>query len=535
MGNVCEQSGVTEKVIPVQDPVLADRIGVASSSRLFHEVQDIVDLAGTAGSSAPQFRADRKRLALDDDPADAVTSSGAPKFVGSYGKLMSFMRKCLEADVVSEKHFRELVAALEDLSDSSDHVKHKNRVRHLTVNAQQLFSGVSEQELVDGMGLMEMDTGPQPTYKRKSSMNEGSFVCEDEGVTDIAELLRDVDFNCRLRGQNFQSDIQAVTYGFTTPYNLVGRYSINPESLASWVSAIADQYQENPYHNWMHAFDVYQFIHLSLAVGGAGEFFNFQDILAMFCAAIGHDVAHGGMNNAFLINTGAKLAITYNDRSVLENMHASKFFETYNVEGNSFLNHIRVEDFKTFRSKVIENILATDMSHHFELVDKFNERVANKQDIPFGKNTKDDRDKQKETKSDRRMLMQAFTHMADLSHCTRPWDVHKTIVVCLEEEFFCQGDKEKEFGIPISPMMDRSKDSAATGQTFFLDKLVRPLLDPFCTFLHAENSSMKTVLKSNLISNRDKWAELVEKHGRLKAKDLCEISLLEGPTSSEEA
>merc|ERR1719460_2347050 len=87
----------------------------------------------------------------------------------------------------------------------------------------------------------------------------------------------------------------------------------------------------------------------------------------------------------------------------------------------------------------------------------------------------------------------------------------------------------------VSPMMDRSKDSAATGQTFFLDKLVRPLLDPFCTFLHAENSSMKTVLKSNLISNRDKWAELVEKHGRLKAKDLCEISRLEGPTSSEEA
>merc|ERR1712196_270211 len=101
----------------------------------------------------------------------------------------------------------------------------------------------------------------------------------------------------------------------------------------------------------------------------------------------------------------------------------------------------------------------------------------------MGRNTKNDRSMQKESKEDRRLLMQAFIHMADLSHCARPWSVHRTLVACLEEEFFSQGDQEKAAGLPISPMMDRSKDSAATGQGFFLEKLVRPMLEPYSAFV----------------------------------------------------
>lgn len=160
------------------------------------------------------------------------------------------------------------------------------------------------------------------------------------------------------------------------------------------------------------------------------------------------------------------------------------------------------------------------MSHHFDLVDRFSERVANQLDAPFVKHTKYDREGQKESKEDRRLLMQAFIHMADLSHCARPWKVHRTLVTCLEEEFFSQGDLEREAGLPISPMMDRSKDSAAAGQTFFLDKLVRPMLDPYCSFV---NSSMADVFKSNLTTNRDSWANLVRKYGKLPAKDLLPL------------
>ena len=38
---------------------------------------------------------------------------------------------------------------------------------------------------------------------------------------------------------------------------------------------------------------------------------------------VGHDIEHGGYNNAFLISTNDRLSLRYNDHSVLENHHAS--------------------------------------------------------------------------------------------------------------------------------------------------------------------------------------------------------------------
>lgn len=461
------------------------------------------------------------------EPNNESRIERSPKYIGSFGKLKRFLRKCLDSDVLDETQFNDLLAALEDLGE---HGKEKERLRHITVMTQPLFRGVSEQDVADGMGLMDM-TAPKPTLTKKLSLNEGTFVVEDkekEGVNEFAALLKDVSFNCRTRGTNFRADVQAVTYGFTAPYNLVGRYKIDNARLEHWVSEIANLYNANPYHNWMHAIDVFQFLHCCLAVGGAGEYFNFQDILAILFGAIAHDVGHTGVNNAFLINSSAKLAITYNDISPLENMHASVAFEVLNANGNNFLDCLKPEDFKIFRSKVIDNILATDMSHHFDIVDKFSARVEHQTDTPFVKNTKDDRERQAETKEDRRLLMQAFTHMGDLSHCTRPWNVHKLLVTCLEEEFFSQGDKEKEVGLPISPMNDRTKDSAPAGQTFFLDKLVRPLLEPYCSFVAP---ALGETFKGALTVNREKWVELVRVHGKLAAKDLIPLEGTSSQTS----
>jgi len=264
---------------------------------------------------------------------------------------------------------------------------------------------------------------------------------------------------------------------------------------------------------------------LSLGSGGAGEYFNFQDILAMLVGAIAHDVGHPGTNNAFLVNTAAKLAITYNDRSPLEHMHASVCFETLLAPGNNFLEGLKEEDFKNLRSKVIENILATDMNHHFDLADKFNSRVEHVTEAPFIKGTSSGRAAQLQAKEDRSLLMQAFTHMADLGHCCRPWKVHQVLVSVLEEEFFWQGDQEKALGLPVSPMMDRCKDSAAAGQGFFLDKLVRPLLDPFCSFL---SQNLSRTFQENLASNKERWAELVKTHGKLATKDLLSLESAAG-------
>ena len=48
--------------------------------------------------------------------------------------------------------------------------------------------------------------------------------------------------------------------------------------------------------------------------------------LAMFVAALCHDIDHPGHTNAFEINISSELAIMYSDDSVLEHHHAATTF-----------------------------------------------------------------------------------------------------------------------------------------------------------------------------------------------------------------
>ena len=53
---------------------------------------------------------------------------------------------------------------------------------------------------------------------------------------------------------------------------------------------------------------------------------------------------------------------------------------------------------------------------------------------------------------------------SDLSALSAARPIHCEWVGRLEEEFFLQGDKEKEAGLPISPLMDRTKAGVAKAQ-----------------------------------------------------------------------
>ncbi|KAG1058367.1 hypothetical protein G6F42_028706 [Rhizopus arrhizus] len=58
-----------------------------------------------------------------------------------------------------------------------------------------------------------------------------------------------------------------------------------------------------------------------------------KDVFALLIAAIGHDAAHPGVNNMFLINSSNPLATLYNDRSVLESLHSMTLFQLLNKHG----------------------------------------------------------------------------------------------------------------------------------------------------------------------------------------------------------
>lgn len=54
------------------------------------------------------------------------------------------------------------------------------------------------------------------------------------------------------------------------------------------------------------------------------------------------------------------------------------------------------------------------------------------------------------------LILQALLHAADISNPTRPWDLCYKWTNLVIEEFFAQGDKEREMGLPISNLCDRN-------------------------------------------------------------------------------
>ena len=129
--------------------------------------------------------------------------------------------------------------------------------------------------------------------------------------------------------------------------------------------------KENPYHNGTHAADVAYTTYLMLE-HGVRKAANLSSLQAVACilAAVGHDFRHPGINNNFLVHQRDDLAIVYNDKSVLEQMHLTEFFKLLKrPECNVFAKLTRAQ-YTEARKAIIQMVLATDMSVHFKYLAK---------------------------------------------------------------------------------------------------------------------------------------------------------------------
>lgn len=132
------------------------------------------------------------------------------------------------------------------------------------------------------------------------------------------------------------------------------------------------------YHNFRHVVDVLQALfYFLLRIGalpaypaGPPETVQEQppitsllkpfDSLTLLISAIGHDVGHPGVNNAFLVALNAPLAQLYNDRSVLESFHCAAYSQILRRYWPGAFADMAM------RKLMITTILATDMGLHFK-------------------------------------------------------------------------------------------------------------------------------------------------------------------------
>ncbi|PNW87229.1 hypothetical protein CHLRE_02g114100v5 [Chlamydomonas reinhardtii] len=83
--------------------------------------------------------------------------------------------------------------------------------------------------------------------------------------------------------------------------------------------------------------------------------------------------------------------------------------------------------------------------------------------------------------SERMLTMQLALKVADIGHLGEDLEVHCKWLSGLEEEFFRQGDKEKELGLPISPLFDRAKQGVSKSQGGFFEFVALPLTHALTT------------------------------------------------------
>eukprot|EP00002_Diphylleia_rotans_P031051 TRINITY_DN6427_c0_g3_i2.p1 TRINITY_DN6427_c0_g3~~TRINITY_DN6427_c0_g3_i2.p1 ORF type:complete len:1199 (+),score=259.76 TRINITY_DN6427_c0_g3_i2:172-3768(+) len=284
-------------------------------------------------------------------------------------------------------------------------------------------------------------------------------------------------------------DLIAIVPKIFDDFGLLSEFQIRAESVIQFTKVLRRRYLPNPYHTFRHAIDVLQTCYMFLQKNPVlDNCLTPLCRLALFIAALGHDLEHPGVNNAFQINVISPLALTYNDRSVLENHHSACTFSILQDPGCDLLHNLTSEQYRTARKIIIDIILSTDMSVHFEICSKLSARLNTQ---PFFRDTLEDQI----------LLMSVILHAADISNVAKPPEISKIWGDKVLEEFLLQGDQERSKGLPISPYMDRNNTSQAKMILGFIDFMVMPLFNS----LFAMSPDGMSFYRQNLLLNRRNW------------------------------
>jgi hypothetical protein len=274
--------------------------------------------------------------------------------------------------------------------------------------------------------------------------------------------------------------------------------------------------REVHYHNWRHAVDVTQSIYSFLVLfglcpsnnskiastpgqGGIERVLTPLDGLNLLVSAIGHDVGHPGVNNAFLVACNHPLAHMYNDKSVLENYHCAAYSQLLRRHWP------KLATINGFRSTMISTILATDMQRHFDYMTQLGElkeRISNSE-------AEVEEWSDKEKGQSRELVMAILMKAADISNVARPFDISSTWARILMNEFARQGELEAELELPTclfgGPPNKEDMLAAAQSQRGFMNLFGGPLFSGIVELMPRVKCALTT-----LENNQDTWERKIQ-------------------------
>jgi hypothetical protein len=242
--------------------------------------------------------------------------------------------------------------------------------------------------------------------------------------------------------------------------------------LVAYICTLRSLYADVPYHNWTHACDVTQFVFSCINRGRLRLYLQDIELFALLVAAISHDVDHQGLNNAFHVKARTPIGMLYEDRPVMEMHHLATSIRLLEMSDHNIVEGIdSASDRSHFFEFFIKIILATDMDKHFAYIKEF-EEVS--------------KDFDKRNERHRLLLAQIVLKAGNVANTTRPFDVASDMAHQLMDEFFKQGDLEKQLGLEVTATCDRTKARhLSVAQVSFYSFVASPLLTALGQFIPA--------------------------------------------------
>lgn len=287
------------------------------------------------------------------------------------------------------------------------------------------------------------------------------------------------------------------------------------QTLASFTKAAASGYSNSsvvPYHNWVHAVDVTHSVFRMMNTCCLERFLSYHERYSLVVSALCHDIGHPGLNNPYLVETSHELAIRYNDRSPLENMHCAKLFELVNAPKTAVFSQFGKNEVREARQVCIEAILHTDNTHHFGMVkelqmlyemnsDVFDMSLQMYQTSKIDFPPKEIVDIYSEPEK-KKLMRNLCLHSSDVSNPTKPFDICHAWAWAIVDEFFLQGDQEKKLGVTVQPLNDREKVNRPYSQVGFIEFFVAPF-----TFATVRLLPPLMASTDQMIKNLHSWCE----------------------------
>lgn len=279
-------------------------------------------------------------------------------------------------------------------------------------------------------------------------------------------------------------------------------------TIRNWLQLVESHYLDNPYHNSTHAGDVMQATAYFLLKLRKKDIFDPLDEAICLISAVVHDIDHPGKSSAFLCNSDHELAILYNDRSVLESHHAAFAFKlTLSDEKVNIFHKLDRDVYRSVRLSIIDMVLATEMTKHFEHLSKFLNAFQKpmQEEEGFEAEPLQEHGESASLRSAENIILikRMLIKCSDVSNPARPINLCIQWAHRIAEEYCAQTDEEKRLGLTVvMPAFDRATCSIPNSQTGFINYFVRDMFRAWSDF--GEFPELMEYIEKNYIYWKDK-------------------------------